>query len=178
MKLTGAVPGALALREIYVDRIAVPPSQSVRATLTLPLVEEKRMPDYNFAPETEAFLAEKNFLVLATSRRDGSPQVTPVWYLWEDGRFLINVLNGRAKVKNFGRDPRVAFVIQDLANPYRYLQVRGRISDSAGGDTGHDDIDRLSARYTGAATYRADPTRETDRITFYIEPEWHQTMGL
>src|SRR5690349_18592238 len=113
------------------------------------------MAGYTFPPEIESFLGEKNFLVIATTRRDGSPQVTPVWYLWEDGRFVINVLNGRAKVKNFKRDPRVAFVIQDLANPYRYVQVRGRISGSAGGETGHNDIDRLSERYRGVRPYGA-----------------------
>lgn len=126
----------------------------------------------------QQFLKEPNFLVLATSRKDGTPQVTPIWFLFEDGRFLINVMDGRAKVANMRRDPRVAFVVQDLKNPYRYVQVRGRVVSSAAGETGHDDIDRLSARYTGNPVYQGDPKRETPRITFMIEPESHQTMGL
>lgn len=130
-------------------------------------------------PESVArFLQEKNFLVLATTRRDGSPQVTPIWYLYEDGQFVVNVMNGRAKVANIRRDPRVAFVIQDLQNPYRYVQVRGRVVQTEAGETGHNDIDRLSERYTGNARYQGDPNRETDRITYRIEPEWHQTMGM
>ncbi len=136
------------------------------------------MAGYTFPENISAFLHEKNFLVLATTRRDGSPQVTPVWYLYEDGRFVVNVLNGRAKVANIRRDPRVAFAIQDLKDPYRYVQVRGRVTGSEAGDTGHRDIDRLSERYTGNARYRGDPNHETDRITFWIEPEWHQAMGL
>lgn len=124
------------------------------------------MAEQQIPPDLEAFLAEPNYLVLATSRRDGSPQVTPVWYLWEGGHFTINVMAGRAKVKNMRRDGRVAFVIQDLKNPYRYVQVRGRVIREEAGDTGHADIDRLSARYTGNPVYQGDPNRETERITF------------
>lgn len=136
------------------------------------------MPVQPLSADLEAFLAEPNFLVLATSRRDGAPQVTPVWYLWEDGHIMINVMAGRAKVKNMRRDNRVAFVIQDLKNPYRYVQIRGRVVREEAGETGHDDIDRLSQRYTGNPRYQGDPNRETERITFWIEPESHQTMGL
>lgn len=132
----------------------------------------------SFPENVVHFLQEKNFLVLATTRGDGSPQVTPIWYLYEDSHFVVNVMNGRAKVANIRRDPRVAFVIQDLQNPYRYVQVRGRVVHTEAGETGHNDIDRLSERYTGNPRYQGDPNRETNRITYRIEPEWHQTMGF
>jgi PPOX class probable F420-dependent enzyme len=136
------------------------------------------MAEFSFPEAIEEFLTEKNFLVLATTRRDGSPQVTPVWYLWENGRFMINALNGRAKVANMGRDPRVAFVIQDMQRPNRYIQVRGRVTSHEGGATGHRDIDRLSKRYTGAARFGGDPNHTTDRISFYITPEWFSSQGF
>jgi PPOX class probable F420-dependent enzyme len=136
------------------------------------------MAEFSFPEAIEEFLKEKNFLVLATARRDGSPQVTPVWYLWENGRFMINALNGRAKVSNMARDPRVAFVIQDMQRPERYIQVRGRVTAREGGATGHRDIDRLSERYSGSARFGGDPNHTADRISFYIVPEWYSSQGF
>jgi PPOX class probable F420-dependent enzyme len=136
------------------------------------------MADVSFPPAVEEFLRDTNFLVLATIRRDGSPQVTPVWYLWEDGHFMINATNGRAKVANMRRNPHVAFVIQDLKLPYRYIQVQGRVTFIEGGELGHYDIDRLSERYTGNPRFQGDPNHETDRITFHIEPESFTSMGF
>jgi PPOX class probable F420-dependent enzyme len=132
----------------------------------------------DFPAAVQEFFSEPNFLVLATTRRNGSPQVTPVWFLFEDGRFLVNIMNGRAKVANMRRTPVVAFVIQDMKNPYRYVQVRGRVAGSEAGARGHHDIDRLSERYTGNPRYQGDPNHETDRITYWIEPESFQTMGF
>lgn len=130
-------------------------------------------------PENIAkFLEEKNFLMLATARKDGSPQVTPVWYLWENGHILINTENGRAKAKNIKRDPRVAVAIQSMTNPYQYVQIKGRVVKSEAGATGQRDISRLSERYTGSAVYQGDPEGKTDRISYLIEPESFQAMGL
>lgn len=131
-----------------------------------------------FSPAITEFLKEPNFLTLSTIGKDGTPQVSPVWFIYENGRFLVNAMNGRAKVANMKRDPRVAFIIHDLKNPYRYVGVRGRVVGSEGGETGHNDIDRLSERYTGNPRYQGDPDRSTDRITFYIEPESHTAMGF
>ena len=130
-----------------------------------------------FPQDIEQFFSEPNLLMLATVMRDGSPQVTPVWFLWEDGHFLINTAGGRTKIRNMERDPRVAFAIVDRNNLYRYVQVRGRVIRISR-ETGHDDIDRLSLRYTGNATYRGDPERKTDRVSLSIEPESYSAMGF
>jgi PPOX class probable F420-dependent enzyme len=67
------------------------------------------------------------FAHLATLMNDSSPQVTPVWVDYDGTHVRFNSALGRVKDKNVRRDPRVAMSIQALANPYRYLQVRGRV---------------------------------------------------
>ena len=67
------------------------------------------------------------FAHLATLMKDGSPQVTPVWIDYDGERIPFNSALGRVKDKNVRRDPRVAMSIQDPHNPYRYLQIRGRV---------------------------------------------------
>ncbi len=64
---------------------------------------------------TQAFLEQQTNLVLATSRRDGSPQMSPVWYLWRDGVFVISTIASTAKWRNLQRDPRCAVCVDDPA---------------------------------------------------------------
>jgi PPOX class probable F420-dependent enzyme len=58
---------------------------------------------------------------------DGSPQVTPVWFDYTDGRVRVNTAKGRTKARNMTEGARVALAIVDPDNPYRYVQVRGRV---------------------------------------------------
>ncbi len=51
--------------------------------------------------------------ILATNRRDGAPQLSPIWYLYEDGRFYISVGADSVKVRNFRGDPRVCLCIDE-----------------------------------------------------------------
>jgi PPOX class probable F420-dependent enzyme len=67
------------------------------------------------------------FVYLATQMADGSPQVTPVWFNTTGEYILVNSAKGRVKDKNMRRHPMVALCIQDPANPYRYVQVRGKV---------------------------------------------------
>ncbi len=71
------------------------------------------------------------FLFPATIMKDGSPQVTPVWFNHDDEHILINSASGRVKDRNMRARPQAAFVIQDPADPYRYLQIRGRVVETA-----------------------------------------------
>src|SRR5207253_4300596 len=70
---------------------------------------------------------KKAFANLATVMPNGSPQVTPVWFDF-DGKYLrVNSARGRVKDKNMRHDPRVALSILDPDNPYRHLEIRGRV---------------------------------------------------
>ena len=115
------------------------------------------------------------FAHLVTLMPDGSPQVTPVWVDLEGGTPVINTAKGRLKDRNMRRDPRVAFAISDPSNPYRYLQVRGRISEiTEQGADAH--IDKMAKKYLGKDKYPGRAPGEV-RVLFKIEPEQVQAWG-
>jgi PPOX class probable F420-dependent enzyme len=117
---------------------------------------------------------KKSFAHLATLMPDGSPQITPVWCDFDGTHVLINSAKGRRKDKNLRRDPKVALSIQDPENPYRYLQVRGRVvSITEEGADAH--IDRLAKRYMGVEKYPLRKPGEV-RVIYKILPE--ATSGL
>ena len=118
---------------------------------------------------------KKAFAHVATIMPDGSPQVTPVWVDY-DGRYVRNnSARGRAKDRNLRRDPKVALAIQDPENPYRYLQVRGRVVEitEAGAD---DHINKLSQKYVGKPVYEGRQPGEV-RVMYKIDPLKASTMG-
>jgi len=90
----------------------------------------------------------KAYLYLATIMPDGTPQVTPVWFSMDDKYLLINTAEGRTKDLNMQARPNVALVIQDPSDPYRYVQVRGKIAErTTEGADAH--IHALSQKYRG-----------------------------
>jgi PPOX class probable F420-dependent enzyme len=127
-------------------------------------------------PEKYADLLEKPaFGNLGTLMQDGSPQVTPVWVDY-DGRYVrINSARGRVKDKNIRRDPRVSVALQDPANPYRYLEIRGKVVEIT--EKGADDhINQLSKKYLGKDVYPFRQPGEV-RVLYKIEPEKVSSMG-
>jgi PPOX class probable F420-dependent enzyme len=74
-------------------------------------------------------LDKKGFAHLATVGTDGRPQVTPVWVDFDGTHVRINTARGRVKDRNLGQNPRVALSVLDPDNPYRYVQIRGRVTE-------------------------------------------------
>ncbi len=111
---------------------------------------------------------KKAFASLATSMPDGSPQVTPVWFDYKDGIVRVNSAKGRVKVRNMKEGSRVALAIMDPDNPYRYVQIRGRIARvTEAGAAAH--ADALAKKYLGVDKYPYAKPGEV-RVTFEIEP--------
>lgn len=91
---------------------------------------------------------KKAFAYLATVKKDGFPQVTPVWFDWDGTHIVINTARGRVKDKVMHANPRVAVLIPDPANPDRYLQIQGHVVvETEDGARAH--IDDLAMKYTG-----------------------------
>ncbi|MGW2154785.1 PPOX class F420-dependent oxidoreductase [Nonomuraea sp. NPDC001699] len=83
---------------------------------------------------------------LATLMPDGTPQVTPVWTVW-DGEFLrFTTTNDRQKGRNAAARPYVAISVNDPDRPYRYLEVRGTV-ERVESDPQGDFFDVLARRY-------------------------------
>ena len=111
---------------------------------------------------------KKAFADLATIMPDGSPQVTPVWVDYAGGMVRMNTAKGRVKARNLQPGARVALAIIDPDNPYRYLQIRGRVASAT--ESGADaHIDALAKKYLGKDKYPFRQPGEV-RIMYEIEP--------
>jgi PPOX class probable F420-dependent enzyme len=111
----------------------------------------------------------KAFCSLATLMSDGSPQVTPVWFNTDGVHILVNSAKGRVKDWNMRRNPQVALIIIDPKDPYRYMQLRGKVVEiTTQGAKQH--IDQLAKKYTGSEQYTFGSAGEI-RVTYKILPE-------
>ena len=100
-----------------------------------------------------ALATGKNFAALTTLMADGQPQTQIMWVHADDDHVLINTEVHRQKFKNTQRDPRVTVTVMDAANPYRYIEARGRVVGTVGGQVARDDIDALAKKYMGVDDY-------------------------
>jgi PPOX class probable F420-dependent enzyme len=115
------------------------------------------------------------FANLATVLKDGSPQVTPIWFDYTGGKIRINTARGRVKARILKPAVRVAMAIMDPANPYRYIQIRGRVLTAT--EKGADaHIDSLAKKYLGKDKYPFSQPGDV-RVTYEIEPTSAQAMG-
>jgi PPOX class probable F420-dependent enzyme len=111
---------------------------------------------------------KKAFVYLATLMTDGTPQVTPVWFNTNGEYILINSAAGRIKDRNMRARADIALCIADPADPYRYIQIHGKVVEyTTEGADAH--IDALAFKYLGKNKY---PSRklEEQRVTYKILP--------
>jgi PPOX class probable F420-dependent enzyme len=128
-------------------------------------------------PEGYVDLLDKKKAIanLATVMPDGTPQVTPVWFDYTGGKVRVNSAKGRVKSRNMTQGSAVALAILDPENPYRYIQIRGRVSRVVEeGASAH--IDSLTKKYLGQDKYPYSQPGEV-RVMFEIEPTSAQAMG-
>lgn len=116
-----------------------------------------------------AMLAKANPAVISTLRSDGQPVSTATWYLWDDGRVLVNMDEGRKRLQHVRNDPRVTLTVLDEGNWYTHLSLIGRVAELRD-DEQLTDIDRLSQHYIK----RPYPQRDRRRVSAWIEIDrWH-----
>ena len=112
---------------------------------------------------------------LATLMPGGEPQVTPVWVDYDGERVVFNTAMGVQKDKNLQRDGRVSLSIADPDNPFRYLEVRGNVTDRTleGAD---EHLDLMAKKYMGLDKY---PFRQPGEVIvlFKITPEHVTSMS-
>ncbi len=119
---------------------------------------------------------KKAFGALTTLMPDGSPQTTPVWIDYQNGELWVNSAVGRQKDRNMRRDPRVAIAIVDPDNPYRYVEVRGRVKEiTENGADAH--IDSMAKKYLGQDKYGNRRDASERRVLYKIGIEKALSMG-
>lgn len=111
---------------------------------------------------------------LATLNPDGSPQVTPVWVDYDGEHLLVNTARGRQKDRNMTERPQVTVLAIDPSNPYRWMEIRGRVIGQTE-DGAVAFMDRMAKLYFGRDKYYAGGNAEREgketRILYTIQPE-------
>jgi PPOX class probable F420-dependent enzyme len=115
----------------------------------------------------QALLDGTNFATVATLEPDGSPQTSVVWIAREGDHVVFSTVLGRRKTGNMQRDPRVSVLVLDHANPYSYLEVRGRVAMTEQG--GQALIDALAGKYRGLDRYPFDDGTDNVRVVCRVE---------
>ena len=96
-------------------------------------------------PDSHRDLLDQPVATLATVDPEGRPQLTEVWFLAEDGHVKISLNTSRQKVRNLQRNAACSVLLLDLANPYRYVEIRGDAVLEP--DDDYALADRVGARY-------------------------------
>ncbi|WP_327706703.1 PPOX class F420-dependent oxidoreductase [Streptomyces decoyicus] len=116
-----------------------------------------------------AMLRKPNPAVITTLRSDGQPVSTATWYLWDDGRVLVNMDEGRKRLEHLRNDARVSLTVLDEGNWYTHLSLIGHIAEIRD-DEELAGIDRLARHYLG----KPYPQRDRRRVSAWIEIDrWH-----
>jgi PPOX class probable F420-dependent enzyme len=123
--------------------------------------------------------------VLAIMGGDGRPNLTPVWFGYEDDKVLLNFAEHRRKTEWVRRDPRVTILLMNPANPYHWMSIRASVTreihedDPELGHLATDTIDRAWTKYTGAEPPYGlrDPSKDERRVLFECTVERVATFG-
>jgi PPOX class probable F420-dependent enzyme len=119
--------------------------------------------------------SKKAFAHIATLQPDGSPQVTPVWFDYTNGKVRVNTAKGRVKARNMSEGSKVALSILDPDNAYRYIQIRGTVTkETTDGAIAH--IDSLAKKYLDKDVYPWHNPKD-ERVIYEITPSASHTMG-
>jgi PPOX class probable F420-dependent enzyme len=117
-------------------------------------------------PETHRDLLDSPVATFATIGRDGRPQVSEVWFLAEGDTVVISLNRTRQKTRNLERNAACNVFILDLANPGRYLELRGDAEIVP--DPDYAVADRVGAKY-GTDLRTRDQPGET-RVAVTVRP--------
>ena len=131
--------------------------------------------------EAEQFLGEPNVAVLATVDRLGRAHAAPIWYLYEEGAFIISTGRGSQKHRNVEANANVTLVVDRRTLPYYAVMAHG--SAEIGPALSPEERLRLAARYLGDELARryVERTTSEDSISIRIRPrkviEYHGRAG-
>ncbi len=145
------------------------------------MTEESTGPPSMRPERLQSFLGRANVALLAWITTSGEPMATPVWYRYQDGRFLIHSMHPTGKSRSIERSDRVCLCIQDPEPPYRYVTVRGRAKVIKEGERAFRLQEELARAYLGRLGGRyymrnVVPTFQGEHVTVEITPT--STSGM
>jgi PPOX class probable F420-dependent enzyme len=125
-------------------------------------------------PESHRDLLKADVGILATNGPDGYPQVTAVWFLFDEDTIKISLNTSRQKVKNLRANSECTFFILDTVNPYRTVEIRARAEIRP--DSDYAFAQKVSAKYGNFDFTTADRPGET-RVVVSLQPVKVNTWG-
>jgi PPOX class probable F420-dependent enzyme len=127
------------------------------------------MPKTPLPADAAEMLARPNYATITAVRPDGQPVSVATWYMYENGRVLVNMDNRRKRIDYLRKDPRISLTAMDPADWITHLSVQGRVVEWVE-DEGLADIDRIAEHYTG----KPYVVRSRPRVSAWIEIDsWH-----
>jgi len=124
------------------------------------------MPKPPVSDAVSDLLGRPHKAVMATADANGQPILVATWYLWEDGRVLLNMDKRRKRVARLAEDPRVSLLV--LADDWdTYVSLQGRVVKTYD-DLDMSDINRIAVHY-GEDGFAGTP--ESRRVSFLVEVE-------
>jgi PPOX class probable F420-dependent enzyme len=131
--------------------------------------EETAVPKPPLPDKLTDVLVKPNPAVIAVVDPTGQPVSVPTWYVWDDGRILVNMDEGRQRLGYLRENPQVAVTVLAGADWYSHISMRGRVVELTN-DPDMADIDRISTHYTG----KPYPVRDRVRVSAWIAiDQWH-----
>jgi PPOX class probable F420-dependent enzyme len=126
--------------------------------------------------QVEAFLQAPRFAVVGTNRVDGPPQLTPVWYLYENNQIYVSIYLNSAKYRNLRRDPRIGVCIAGEHPDARAVMIYGTVELIQEDSTWFNEICwRLVRRYYDsdeeAQSYLDSEAGGGDSVLAVVTPE-------
>ncbi|GAA4837007.1 PPOX class F420-dependent oxidoreductase [Saccharopolyspora rosea] len=119
--------------------------------------------------DREDILSKRAFGHVATIGPHGEPQSSPVWIDWDGTYLKFSQTKTRQKYRNLQRDPRISISAHDPDQPYRYVEVRGRVARIED-DEGNAFINKMAKKYLDEDEYPW-PQPGEERVIVYVEPE-------
>jgi PPOX class probable F420-dependent enzyme len=123
------------------------------------------------SPWAQQFLRADHVAVVSTLNKDGSPQITTIWYLLqEDGTLIMSTPDRTQKVKNLRRDPRIALCVGD---EMRSVSLYGTVTINSDQNVVRRDLEQLVARYIKEEAARAPALAfflQQVRVALHVKP--------
>jgi PPOX class probable F420-dependent enzyme len=114
-------------------------------------------------PDSHRDLLDAQVATLATIGADGFPQLTEVWFLYDDAELKISLNDSRLKTRNLRKRPQCSLLILDLANPYRYVEVRGTAKIEP--DDEYEFAGKVGAKYDSDLKQHDQPGERRVKVT-------------
>ena len=125
--------------------------------------------------EMETFLRAPRHAIVGTNVVDGPPQLSPVWYVFDNGRFYISIGTNTAKYHNLQRDPRISVCVDGGYADYRTVMVSGEAQLLPAGDPVQSEMRRRIIRHyhetEEAALRYMERVRDSEAALIVVTPE-------